>query len=80
MMPCLFTCVLLMVSYSRNSVLWMMSTLCAYVLQMVSHWFPRFVLMLSCRFTWVWMMPGWDAQECRNGDTWLPGEFLAPSS
>lgn len=69
-----------MVSPSRNSVFWMMSALCAYVLQTVSHWFPRFLLMLSCRFTCVWMMPGWDARECRSGDTWLPGEFLAPSS
>lgn len=25
-------------------------------------------------------MPGWDVREGRNGDTWLPGEFLAPSS
>lgn len=79
-MPALFTSVLLMVSYSRNGVWWMMSALCAYVLQMVSHWFQSFLWMLSCPFTCVWMMPGWDAQECRSGGTWLPGEFLAPSS
>lgn len=25
-------------------------------------------------------MPGWDVLEGRSGDTWLPGEFLAPLS
>lgn len=78
--PCLFTCVLLMVSRSRNSVLWTPSAPRASVLQTVSHWFGSFPPTLSCRLTCVWMMPGWDAREWRSGGTWLPGEFLAPSS
>lgn len=78
--PCLFTCVLLMVSHSRNSVLWMTSASSACALQMVSHWLGSFLPMLSCRLTCVWMMPGWDARGRRSGGTWLPGEFLAPLS
>lgn len=58
----------------------MMSALCACVLQMVSHWFPCFLWMMSFRFTCVWVMPGWDVLEGRSDDTWLQGEFLAPSS
>lgn len=77
---CLFTCVLLMVSHSRNSVLWTTSASCAYVLQMVSHWFGSFLPMLSCCLTCVWMTPGWDARQRRSGGTWLPGEFPAPLS
>lgn len=47
---------------------------------MVSHWFPCVVWMVSCRFTCVCLMTGWDVLEGRSGGTWPPGEFLAPLS
>lgn len=56
----------------------MMSALRAGVLQMVSHWFPRLVWMMSCPFTCMWLTTGWDVLEGRSGGTWLPDEFPAP--
>lgn len=61
-------------------VLRMVSALRACALQTVSHWFLCMLWMMSCRFTCVWLMPRRDVLGGRSGDTWLPGEFLAPSS
>lgn len=49
-------------------------------LQTVSHWFVCTRRTTSRRFTCVWLMLRRGAPVGRNGDTWLPGEFLAPSS
>lgn len=52
----------------------------ARALQAVSHWSLRMPGMMSCRFTCVRLMPRPGVPQGRSGGTWLPGEFLAPSS
>lgn len=79
-MPCLLNCVPLQMSNLCNRVLWTVSCLCACVLQIVSHWSSCILWMMSCRFTCAWAVTGWDVLWGRSGGTWLPGEFLAPSS
>lgn len=90
-MHCWFTCILPTTppwltcrprSTSRlcNRVLRIMSALRACALQTVSHWFVCMLRTMSRRFTCACLMLRRGAPVGRNGDTWLPAEFLAPSS